>query len=66
MIDSKLTKEQAEKFWKMTYRLNDNIKTYMDSVYEEKNGEITEKEINDLENYKIDGWNGIVRNIVCN
>jgi len=66
MIDSKLTKEQAEKFWKMAYRLNDNIKTYMDYVYEEKNGEITEKEINDLENYKIDGWNGIVRNVVCN
>ena len=66
MIDSNLTKKQVERFWKMAYRLNDNIKTYMDSVYKEKKGEITEKEINDLENYKIDAWNGIVRNVVCN
>lgn len=64
MIEGKLTKEQADRFWKMAYRLNDNVKTYMDTVYKEKNGVITDKEISDLENYKIDGWNGIVRSIV--
>lgn len=50
----------------MAYRLNDNVKTYMDSVYEEKNGIITNKEINDLEDYKINGWNNIIRNVILN
>lgn len=66
MVESKLTSKQAETVWKMAYRLNDNIKTYMDSVYEEKNGIITDKEINDLEDYKINGWNNIIRNVILN
>ena len=60
----KLTNKQAETFWKMAYNLNEGIKAYMDSVYEDKKGVITDKEINDLENYKIDGWNNIVKAIV--
>lgn len=62
MTDNKLTKEQAERFWKMAYRFNDNLKTYMDSVYEEKKGVITSKEINDLEIYRIDGWSNVIKN----
>lgn len=66
MINAKLTNKQAETIWKMAYRLNDNIKTYMDSVYEEKNGIITDKEINDLKNYKIKAWSGIIRSVILN
>lgn len=62
MTDNKLTKEQAERFWKMAYRFNDNIKMYMDVVYEEKKGVITDKEINDLENYRIDGCSNVIKN----
>ena len=66
MINSKLTNKQAEMFWKLAYNLNAGIKKYMDYVYEEKNGVITDKEINDLENYKINGWNNIVNTITKN
>ena len=66
MVDGKLTSKQAETVWKMAYRLNDNIKTYMDSVYEEKNGIITDKEINDLNDYKIKCWNNIIRTVILN
>lgn len=66
MVESKLTSKQAETIWKLAYNLNAGIKTYMDSVYEEKNGIITDKEINDLEDYKINGWNNIIRSVILN
>jgi hypothetical protein len=66
MVESKLTSKQAETIWKLAYNLNTSIKTYMDSVYEDKNGIITDKEINDLENYKINSWNNIIRSVILN
>ena len=66
MIDTDLTKKQAERFWKMAYRLNDNIKTYMDEVHKQTNGLITNKEINGLLNYRINAWNGILRSVMDN
>jgi hypothetical protein len=50
----------------MAYRLNDNIKTYMDEVHKQTNGLITNKEINDLLNYRINAWNGILRSVMDN
>ena len=66
MINSKLTNKQAEMFWKLAYNLNAGIKKYMDYKKKKKNGVITDKEINDLENYKINGWNNIVNTITKN
>jgi hypothetical protein len=66
MIDTDLTEKQAERFWKMAYRLNDNIKTYMDEVHKQAKGLITNKEINKLLNYRINAWNGILRSVMDN
>ena len=62
-MEKKLTDKQAKLFWKMSYRFADNIKTYMDEIYKDKKGEITENEICDLDDFKTKGWNNIIKSV---
>ena len=58
---NELTARQVSNMWKMTYRFMDNVKTYMDELYREKNGNITENGYIKVKNYIDTGLNNITK-----
>ena len=62
--NSGLNKEQAEKAWKMIYRLMDNVKTKMDYDLELNKGSIEDKNVYEIKDYLRNGMNGIIRNVL--
>lgn len=56
-----LRRKKMSNIWKMTYRFMDNIKTYMDNIYELKNGNITIKEYEEILGYIKKGLNNIIK-----
>ena len=62
--NSGLNKEQAEKAWKMIYRLMDNVKTKMDYDLELNKGSIEDKNVYEIKEYLRNGMNGIIRNVL--
>ena len=61
MEKNELTTRQISNMWKMTYRFMDNVKTYMDELYREKNGNITENDYVKVKNYIDNGLNNITK-----
>ena len=61
MEKSELTARQVSNMWKMTYRFMDNVKTYMDELYREKNGNITENDYIKVKKYINTGLNNITK-----
>ena len=61
MEKNELTARQVSNMWKMTYRFMDNVKTYMDELYREKNGNITENGYIKVKNYIDTGLNNITK-----
>ena len=59
-----LNKEQAEKAWKMIYRLMDNVKTKMDCDIELNKGSIEDKNVYEIKEYLRNGVNGIMRSVL--
>jgi hypothetical protein len=47
--------------WRMIYRLMDNVKSVMDDVYEDKNGEITNEDVEQIYNYITDSIIAILK-----
>lgn len=64
MLKGELTEKQALNMWIMTYRFMDNVKTYMDTVYKEKVGNITDNETSKMMEYIRDGLNDIVKGVL--
>lgn len=64
MEKNELTARQVSNMWKMTYRFMDNVKTYMDELYKEKNGNITENDYIKVKDYIGTGLNNITKNII--
>lgn len=60
-MENKLTDEQAKLFWKEAYRFMDNVKIYMENVCDLENGNITDKHVRDLDEFKTKGWNSIIK-----
>ena len=63
MLKGELTEKQALNMWIMTYRFMDNVKTYMDTVYKEKVGNITDNETSKMMEYIRDGLNDIDKGV---
>ena len=61
MENNELTTRQISNMWKVTYRFMDNVKTYMDELYREKNGNITENDYIKVKNYIDNGLNNITK-----
>ena len=61
MEKNELTTRQISNMWKMTYRFMDNVKTYMDELYREKNGNITENDYMKVKGYIDTGLNNITK-----
>ena len=64
MLKGELTEKQALNMWIMTYRFMDNVKTYMDTVYKEKVGNITDNETSKMMEYIRDCLNDIVKGVL--
>lgn len=64
MVQRGLNKEQAERAWKMIYRLMDNTKTKMDCDFELKKGLIEDKDVYEITEYIRNGMNGIIRTVL--
>ena len=47
--------------WRMIYRLMDNVKSVMDDIYEDKNGEITNEDVEQIYNYITDSIIAILK-----
>lgn len=61
MEKNKLTPRQISNMWKMTYNFMNNVKTYMDELYREKNGNITENDFMKVKKYINTGLNNITK-----
>ena len=61
MEKNKLTPRQISNMWKMTYNFMNNVKTYMDELYREKNGNITENDYIKVKKYINTGLNNITK-----
>jgi hypothetical protein len=61
MEKNKLTPRQISNMWKMTYNFMNNVKTYMDELYREKNGNITENDYIKVKDYIDTGLNNITK-----
>ena len=46
-----LSKNNARNYWKMIYRLMDNVKTVMDNTYQDKRGAISMRDVNKIIEY---------------
>ena len=61
MEENELTPRQVSNMWKMTYNFMNNVKTYMDELYKEKNGNITENDYMKVKGYIDTGLNNITK-----
>jgi len=61
MEKNELTPRQISNMWKMTYNFMNNVKTYMDELYREKNGNITENDYIKVKDYIDTGLNNITK-----
>ena len=61
MEDNELTPRQVSNIWKMTYNFMNNVKTYMDELYKEKSGNITENDYMKVKDYIDTGLNNITK-----
>lgn len=61
MEKNELTTRQISNMWKMTYNFMNNVKTYMDELYREKNGNITENDYIKVKDYIDTGLNNITK-----
>ena len=61
MEKNELTTRQISNMWKMTYNFMNNVKTYMDELYKEKNGNITENDFMKVKKYIDTGLNNITK-----
>jgi hypothetical protein len=61
MEKNELTPRQISNMWKMTYNFMRNVKTYMDELYKEKNGNITENDYIKVKDYIDNGLNNITK-----
>jgi hypothetical protein len=61
MEKNELTPRQISNMWKMTYNFMNNVKTYMDELYKEKNGNITENDFMKVKKYIDTGLNNITK-----
>lgn len=61
MEENELTPRQVSNMWKMTYNFMNNVKTYMDELYKEKNGNITENDYMKVKDYIDTGLNNITK-----
>jgi hypothetical protein len=60
-MENRLTDKQAKLFWKEAYSFMDNVKIYMDNIYDLENGNITDKHVRDLDDFKTKGWSNIIK-----
>ena len=58
--ETNLTRNKALNYWRMIYRLMDNVKTAMDSTYQGKGSAISMKDVNNIIEY----INMSIKNIV--
>ena len=60
--NTNLVRRQSVNIWKMIYRLMDNVKTKMDYDWQGKNGNISNKDIDDVIDYIYSSLDNITGN----
>jgi hypothetical protein len=59
-----LVSRQSVNEWRMIYSLMDNVKTSMDLMYQEKNGKITNQDVDGIIDYIYMSLKNITRNTI--
>lgn len=59
-----LVSRQSVNEWRMIYSLMDNVKTSMDLTYQEKNGKITNQDVDGIIDYIYMSLKNITRNTI--
>lgn len=62
--NANLVKKQAINAWRMIYLLMDNIKEVMNSDWKEKNGQITNYDVDRIIDYIYNSLNNVTRNTI--